>query len=130
MKLQHDPFGQAITGHGPGWIAVGGERIGHSVVLRWDGERQPWPCGRFEALTAAHFEPLAQARPEVVLFGSGQRLRFARPEWLRPLAEAGIGWESMDTAAACRTWNILAGEGRRVVAALLLETGDDADRLK
>ena len=130
MKLQHAPFGLAITGHGPGWIAVAGERIAHSVVLHSDGTRQPWPCERFEALTAAHFAPLAQTRPELVLFGSGRRLRFARPDWLRPLIEAGIGLESMDTAAACRTWNILAGEGRRVVAALLVEIGGESDKLK
>ncbi|HPR46050.1 MAG TPA: MTH938/NDUFAF3 family protein, partial [Ottowia sp.] len=54
-------------------------------------------------------------------FGSGTRLRFPRPAWLRPLIEAGIGVETMDTAAACRTWNILTGEGRRVLAALLVE---------
>jgi len=130
MKLQFDSFGLAITGHGPGWIAVAGQRIDHSVVLHSDGTRQPWPCERFEALTAAHFEPLAQMRPELVLFGSGRRLRFARPGWLRPLAQAGIGLESMDTAAACRTWNILAGEGRRVVAALLLEPDEEPDTLK
>jgi uncharacterized protein len=61
-------------------------------------------------------------RPELVLFGSGTRLRFPRPEWLQALVALGIGLETMDTAAACRTYNILAGEGRHVVAALLLET--------
>ena len=57
----------------------------------------------------------------LVLFGSGRRLRFPRPEWLRPLIERRIGVETMDTAAACRTYNVLGGEGRLVVAALLLE---------
>jgi uncharacterized protein len=124
MKFHSDPFGCAITGYGPGWIAVAGERIAHSLVLHSDGTHAPWPCERFELLTAAHFEPLALARPELVLFGSGQRLRFPQPAWLRPLVEAGIGTECMDTAAACRTWNILAGESRRVVAALLLDKPD------
>jgi uncharacterized protein len=127
MKFQSDRFGSAITGYGPGWIAVAGERIADSLVLHCDGTRAAWPCQRFELLTAAHFEPLALAHPELVLFGSGQRLRFAQPAWLRPLVEAGIGVECMDTAAACRTYNILAGEGRRVTAAFLLE---EADTLK
>jgi uncharacterized protein len=128
MKFQSDRFSSAITGYGPGWIAVAGERITHSLVLHCDGTRAAWPCQRFELLTAAHFEPLAHApdlsRPELVLFGSGQQLRFAQPAWLRPLTQAGIGVECMDTAAACRTYNILAGEGRRVTAALLLNEPD------
>ena len=74
---------------------------------------------------------LAAAGPELVVFGSGARLRFPQAAWIRPLIEAGIGIETMDTAAACRTYNILAGEGRRVIAALLLEAGALApDRLK
>ncbi|MDR2154858.1 MAG: Mth938-like domain-containing protein [Burkholderiaceae bacterium] len=121
MKFQSDRFEVAVTGHGPGWVAVAGERIAHSLVLHSDGTRAAWPCERFEMLTAAHFEPLAQTRPEVVLFGSGARLRFAKPTWLRPLIDANIGVECMDTAAACRTFNILASEGRRVVAAVLIE---------
>ena len=58
----------------------------------------------------------------MVIFGSGAKLRFVSPALLRGLIERGIGVETMDTAAACRTYNILAQEGRRVVAALLLET--------
>ncbi len=131
MKFQPDQFATAITAYGPGWIAVGGERITHSVVLQGGGERADWACTRFEQLTAGHFEQLARIRPELVVFGSGERLRFPRPVLLRPLVEAGIGIETMDTAAACRTYNILAGEGRRVVAALLLEAGAaDANALK
>ncbi|MBX9871822.1 MAG: Mth938-like domain-containing protein [Burkholderiaceae bacterium] len=123
MKLQPDQsLVQTIRGYGPGWIAVDAERFSTSLVLGSHGERQVWDCHRYEALSAAHFAPLADLRPELVLFGSGQRLRFPRPEWLRPLVEQGIGLETMDTAAACRTYNILAGEGRHVVAALLLET--------
>lgn len=122
MKFQSDLFGASITAHGPGWIAVGGERFTHSLVLDGSGVRTPWPCARFEDLQPAHFEALAAHRPELVLFGSGTRLRFPPPPWIRPLVEAGIGIETMDTVAACRTYNILAGEGRRVLAALLIET--------
>jgi uncharacterized protein len=121
MKFQPDQFGSSITGYGPGWLAVAGERLHHSLVLHSDGRRRPWGPARFEDLGAADFSPLAQDSPELVVFGSGERLRFPRPAWVRALIEAGVGVETMDTAAACRTYNILAGEGRRVVAALLVE---------
>jgi uncharacterized protein len=123
MKLQPDrsPV-QTIRGYGPDWIAVDAEKFSTSLVLSSRGELRSWDCKSYEELQAAHFAPLAVLRPELVLFGSGQRLRFPRPEWLQALVELGIGLETMDTAAACRTYNILAGEGRHVVAALLLET--------
>ncbi|MEK9801800.1 MAG: Mth938-like domain-containing protein [Curvibacter sp.] len=113
---------QTIRGYGPGWIAVDAEKFSTSLIIGSHGERQAWDCTRYEALSAAHFTPLAALRPELVLFGSGARLRFPRPEWLQALVAQGIGLETMNTAAACRTYNILAGEGRHVVAALLLES--------
>ena len=125
MKLHADtPDHLAITGHGAGWIAVNGQRQTASLVVSSSGSMSPWGCDRFEALTAGHFEGLAgldAAPPEVVIFGSGARLRFVPPALLAGLLARRIGVETMDTAAACRTYNILAGEGRRVVAALLLE---------
>lgn len=124
MKFQPDQFGAAITGYGPGWIAVGGQRIEHSVLLGNGGEITAWPCARFEDLTPAHFSALAAARPELVVLGSGRLLRLPHPSWVRELVEAGIGIETMDTGAACRTYNIVAAEGRRVMAALLLEQGE------
>ncbi len=125
MKLQPDRSDvQAITGHGPGWIAVNNERVEASVVVGSRGEREPWQALRFEELGPAHFEHVAALAPEVVIFGSGGRIRFPRPAWVRALTERGIGIETMDTPAACRTYNVLAQEGRHVVAALLLETPD------
>ena len=73
------------------------------------------------ALTPEHFAQLAALKPELVIFGSGARLRFAAPALLRPLIDARIGVETMDTAAACRTYNVLLAEGRSVVAALLFD---------
>lgn len=121
MKLQPDQFSTAITAYGSGWVMVGQERIEHSVLLLSSGERIAWPCSRFEDLSFEHFAHLADTDPEMVLFGSGSRLRFPKSAWIRPLVEAGIGIDTMDTAAACRTFNIVAGEGRRVVAALLID---------
>jgi uncharacterized protein len=127
MKFQPDPAPTtAIRAYGPGWIALAGsaERITTSVIL--SAERaEPWAVERFEDLQERHFAPLAARRPELVLFGSGARLRFPPPAWLRALIEAGIGIETMDTPAACRTWNVLVGEGRQALAALLLESGSD-----
>ena len=122
MKLQPDTSPvQTISGYGPGWIAVAGERFGYSLVLSSAGKRFDWQCPRFEALTPAHFSRLSALGAELVLFGSGERLRFPPPAWLVPLMQQRMGVETMDTRAACRTYNILAGEGRNVVLAALLE---------
>ena len=122
MKLQPDKStAQSITGYGAGWIAVDGERIDSSVVISSSGLRQAWNCHSFADLSAGHFAELATIDAELVVFGSGDRLRFPPGAWLSALMGKRIGLETMDTRAACRTYNILAGEGRRVVAALLIE---------
>jgi uncharacterized protein len=92
------------------------------VVIGSQGERFAWDCACFEDLTAAHFEKLANLGAELVIFGSGTRIRFPQAAWIRPLIMQQTGVETMDTQAACRTYNILAGEGRRVVVALLMES--------
>lgn len=121
MKLQPDQSdAQTISAHGPGWVAVGAEKITHNVVLGSHGERFEW-AGSFEQLGPEHFAALAQLKVEVVIFGSGRRIRFPQPAWIAPLAARRIGVETMDTAAACRTYNILAQEGREVAVALLLD---------
>ena len=128
MKLQPDRLDvQAILGYGPGWVGLGhngvAEKIERSIVIGSRGEKFDWNCARFEDLTQEHFEMLAATQPELVIFGSGSRLRFAPPGFMRALMHKRIGLETMDTLAACRTYNILAGEGRQVIAALLIETG-------
>ena len=127
MKLQPDRLDvQSILGYGPGWVGLGhqgiAEKIEHSVVIGSGGEKFDWQCARFEDLTEAHFLQLAASQPELVIFGSGARLRFPPPAFLRELMARRIGVETMDTLAACRTYNVLAGEGRRVTAALLIDT--------
>jgi uncharacterized protein len=122
MKLQPDRSSvPTLTGHGPGWVAIDGERIPHSVIVSAQGDRIAWAGARFEDLGPAEFEQLAALDVEVLIFGSGNKIRFPRPAWLAPLAARRIGLETMDTPAACRTYNILAQEGRRVAAALLVE---------
>lgn len=121
MKLQPDRTqGPTLTGYGDGWIAVNGEKVHTSLLISSMGHRLEWNCVGFEELEVAHFAPILDWDAELVLFGSGARLRFPKPQWLAALYEARIGVETMDTQAACRTYNFLAGEGRKVVAALLL----------
>ncbi len=126
MKLQPDRLDvQSILGYGPGWVGLGSngvaEKIERSIVIGSGGEKFDWNCARFEDLTENHFALLGNTQPELVIFGSGSRLRFAPPAFMRALMQRRIGMETMDTLAACRTYNILAGEGRRVIAALLIE---------
>jgi uncharacterized protein len=110
-----------ITRHDPTSIWVGPARFGHSLLVPWQGDVQTWAPERIEQLQAAHFEQVLALRPELVIFGSGARHRFIAPALVRCLIEQRIGVEMMGTAAACRTYNILAGEGRAVLAALLLD---------
>jgi uncharacterized protein len=123
MKLQPDKSDtQTITAHGPGWVAINNEKVSHSVVVGSRGERFAWDCESFEDLNSSHFAQFASLGAELVIFGSGVRIRFPQPQWLQPLMVLRTGVETMDTAAACRTYNILAGEGRHVLAALLVES--------
>ncbi len=121
MKMRaHRMEGQnAIARHGPDGVLVNGVQHTESVIVPWTGAVQAWEAPSFESLGAEHFARLAALGPELVLFGSGPRLRFAPPALLRPLIDARIGIETMDTAAACRTYNVLLAEGRSVVAGLL-----------
>lgn len=122
MKLQPDRSdAQIVSGYGPGWVAVNGEHITHSVIIGSAGQRIDWNCSSADDLGPGHFERLAELDAEVIIFGSGSRIRFPKPQWLGPLMRRRIGVETMDSTAACRTYNILAAEGRSVVLALLLE---------
>ena len=108
-----------ITAYGPGFIEVNAQRIEHALLLMPEQPIALWAPARFEDLVASHFEALLAAEPEVVLLGTGARQRFAHPRLTAALTARRIGVESMDTGAACRTYNILMTEGRKVLAALL-----------
>ncbi len=121
MKFQPDPLSQVfINGVGPDWVMVNGEKYSHSIVVNSESGVQPWPLADAPQLPENAFEDVAQPGTEIALYGSGPRLVFPGPLLLRPLVQRGIGLETMDTPAACRTFNILAGEGRKVTAALRL----------
>ncbi|HUX23413.1 MAG TPA: Mth938-like domain-containing protein [Burkholderiales bacterium] len=108
-----------FTGYGEGYVMVNRQRYAQNLAVLPDRILADWQPAGFDRLTAADFSVLAGLAPEIVLLGTGARLRFPRPELTRALIEARIGLEVMDLQAACRTYNILAAEERKVVAALL-----------
>ncbi len=122
MKFQPDSLAgtNTVSRHEPGAVWVNGTRWDSSLLLPWRGAVQAWAPRSAADLTAAHFDALLALKPELVIFGSGSRLRFVSAALYRALIEARVGMETMDTAAACRTYNVLASEGRSVVAALLV----------
>jgi len=122
LKLQPDRIEgvNVISGLLPSAVSVNGVTHRQSIIIPWLGDITPWGEAGFEGLTTADFDRLADLQPELVIFGSGARIRFVPPALLRNLMALHIGIETMDTAAACRTYNVLAGESRKVVAALLL----------
>jgi uncharacterized protein len=110
----------AFTGYGDGYVMVNRVRFERSLVVAPDRLVEDWPVPTLEALTPERVEFLAGLGAEVVLLGTGPRLTFPDPRLLAPLSAARVGIEVMDTNAACRTYNILMSEGRKVVAALIL----------
>lgn len=101
-------------------VSVNGQEHTRSILVPPTGDISDWPVASLDTLTEADFQPILDARPEVLILGTGPTLRFVKPALMRHLMTARVGVETMDTAAACRTYNILVGEGRRVMAALLV----------
>jgi uncharacterized protein len=110
-----------FTGYGDGYVAVNGARHSRSLVVSADRLITDWPVTAVEGIGADHLAAIVELRPEIVLLGTGRAFTFPEPRLLAPLHNAKVGVEVMDTAAACRTYNILLGEGRNVVAALILD---------
>ncbi len=109
-----------FTGYGAGFVLVNDVRHEANIVVLPE-LLVPWDAPGFASLEAKHFEAIAALKPEVVLLGTGEKLRFPHPRLSRALAEARIGLEVMDIQAACRTYNILMAEERKVAAALLFQ---------
>ncbi len=120
LHLLTDGNRNLFTGHGEGYVAINDKRFEQAVVVMAGAVRTDWPATDFASLDAAHFNYFLELKPDVLLFGTGAKQQFARPELYRELIKAGIGIEFMNTPAACRTYNILAAEERKVIAAVLL----------
>ena len=119
LHLTRAEGNQLITGYGEGWVEINNVRFEKSLIVMPDKVISDWP-EKFEDLTAEDFQKLAELKPEVVLLGTGATIRFVHPRMTTALTEIGVSVECMDTTAACRTYNILMSEGRRVTAALLV----------
>lgn len=121
MKLHLANLGETklFTAYGSDHVMVNGERYSNSIVVLAEEVRHDWGPASFDELSEAHFSYFLPLKPEILLLGTGARQRFPHPRLYRALTHAGIALECMDTPAACRTYNILVAEDRKVLAAIL-----------
>jgi uncharacterized protein len=110
-----------FTAYGDDYVAVNHEKHLKNLILLPESIIHEWSTATVETLAASDMEKLLELGTEIILLGTGKRLRFPAGPLMRPFAPAGIGLEIMDLQAACRTYNILAAEGRKVAAALLFD---------
>ena len=126
MKLHSDPQSSlnTITGYGIGYIEVNSKVYPHALIVQPEGEISPWPVSAFADLSSDNLASLCVFKPELIIIGTGKKQQFMKPELIKPLIQAKIGFEMMDSQAACRTYNILMNEGRQVLAAIILDTSN------
>ena len=120
LSLDYGDGNYLIRAYRPGIVTINDQQIEHSLIVTPD-YLADWQPQQFDELQAAHFEELLVLEPELVLLGTGTRQQFPHPQLTQSLLKQGIGVEAMDTGAACRTYNIVMAEGRRVVAALIVD---------
>lgn len=120
LHLTNADGNNLITGYELGWVAINKQRHTDNLILLPNQIIEPWLAKDFESISAEHIAQIAALKPEVVLLGTGANHKFIHPKLTTALTDLGISLECMNTAAACRTYNILMGEGRNVAAALLL----------
>ena len=111
---------QTVTGYFDGGVEINAAPYNYSLTVMPEVPPRPWDVFAFEDLTEAHFEAIAAESPDVVILGTGDKQRFIHPRLITALSSRRIGVECMDNQAACRTYNILMGEGRKVTLALIL----------
>lgn len=120
FALDHNDGGNSVSGYETGRIRIRGQIFECSVLVTADQLQTDWPPTGIAELTSRHLQPILALKPNVVILGTGERQQFPDPRTFIPLMDAGIGYEVMDTAAACRTYNVLLSEGRKVLGAFLL----------
>jgi uncharacterized protein len=121
FTLEGNPNANLIRSYSPDEIRVGEHSIRSSCIIMADALITNWPPATLDELTVNHLEPILELRPELVVLGTGARQRFAPAAIREVFAKRSIGIESMDLGAACRTFNVLVQEDRRVAAALFLK---------
>ena len=113
---------QTVTGYDDSGVEINGQRHVASLLVLPESAPVAWPVAAFAALTEGDFERIGATDPDVVILGTGARQHFVHPRLCAPLTARRIGVEAMDNQAACRTYNILMAEGRKVALALIIET--------
>ncbi len=116
---------QTVTGYDASGVEINARHYARSLIVMPETEARDWPVAGFDDLTEAHFAPILADLPDVVILGTGARQRFVHPKLTAALTMRRIGVECMDNHAACRTYNILMGEGRKVTLALIIGHGAD-----
>lgn len=119
VSLDFNDEAHMIRSYHRGGVSIRDQEWRESVLIS-RRRIEAWAPASFDELAGEHFEAIAELEPEIVIVGTGERQQFPHPRLTRPLIDRGIGVEIMDTGAACRTYNIILAEGRRVVAALLM----------
>jgi uncharacterized protein len=113
---------QTVTAYDESGVEINTARFTHSLIVLPEVPPTPWPVTSFDMLSPEHFAQIDAAAPDVVILGTGARQRFIHPKLTAALTARRIGVECMDNQAACRTYNILMAEGRKVALALIFET--------
>ncbi|MFK7887030.1 MAG: Mth938-like domain-containing protein [Gammaproteobacteria bacterium] len=109
-----------IRGLGDGEIKIADDTYRSSVLITSQSVHDNWPVQSVADLTPELWTPILDDGAKILILGTGARIAFPRPEQTAPLTTRGVGVEVMDTAAACRTFNVLLSEGREVAAAIIL----------
>ena len=118
---------QTITGYDQTGVEINAERYNYSLVVLPEMAPRAWDAPTFESLTVEHFDVIGADDPDVVILGTGARQRFIHPRLTAALTLRRIGVECMDSQAACRTYNILMGEGRKVALALIIDAAEQGN---
>ncbi|MBG6219560.1 MULTISPECIES: Mth938-like domain-containing protein [unclassified Janthinobacterium] len=114
---------QTVTGYDENGVEINAQPYNYSLIIMPEMPPRAWDVGSFEQLSEAHFAQILADAPDVVILGTGERQRFVHPKLTAALTMRRIGVECMDSQAACRTYNILMGEGRKVTLALIMAPG-------
>jgi len=132
MKLHHTPTQQyqTVTAYDDNGVEINMVRFDYSLLVLPETPPVAWPVRSFERLDPEHFAHIASTDPDVVILGTGKRQRFVHPKLTSTLTARRIGVECMDNQAACRTYNILMAEGRKVALALIFDTVDPTSTSK
>ncbi len=113
---------QTVTAYDETGVEINAMPYAYSLLVLPEVKPVAWPVSSFESLTEENFEQINQTNPDVVILGTGKKQRFVHPRLTKSLTVKQVGVESMDNQAACRTYNILMTEGRKVALALIIET--------